>query len=124
MFPLYGVQVSRQDFHPGTTITLRVEGHAEPNTRGWLCPSDPGPGQTLGAAGANRLDAFGCIDFGTSDPYPGQIGWQFTFDPIRLPPDKLRGFAPGATYRLLLVTGDGNGGGTFSADVPPVDLTP
>jgi hypothetical protein len=124
VFPLYGVQVTQQTTAMATTITLRVDGHDDPNTRGWLCPRDPGPGETLGAAGAARLDGLGCIDFGASDPYPGQTGWQFTFDPRRLPPDKLQGFAPGGTYRLLLIHGDDFSGGTYSADVPPFDLTP
>ena len=124
VFPLYGVQVSQQTTPIGTTITLRVDGHNDPNTRGWLCPRDPGPGDTLGEAGAIRLDGLGCVDFGTQSPSPGQTGWQFTFDPRRLPQEKLNGFAPGGTYRLLLVRGDEFSGGMYSADVPPLNLIP
>lgn len=101
-----------------------VGGHLDPATEAWLCPSDPGPGETTGAAGRARFLDFGCLDLGTSDPKPGATGWEAEFDLRALPADRLGAFTPGGTYHLLLVNGDEGGSSTFSTDVPPLSLVP
>jgi hypothetical protein len=119
MFPQYGVEVIQQ----GTTITMFVEGQTE-GQEAWLCPSDPGPGETLGEEGAARLEAHGCIELGKGAIDPDVQGWTITFDIRNLPMEKIGAFRPGATYRLLLNHGDEASGGTYSTDVPPLTLVP
>lgn len=117
IFPQYGVEVTQQV----TTVSFHVKGQTDGGT-GWLCPSDPGPGETLGAAGAARLDAHGCINLGQG--VTDDDGWTVTFDIRRLPDDKLGAFRPGGTYRLLVNHGDADSGGTYSTDLPPLTLIP
>ena len=117
IFPQYGVEVTQQV----TTVSFHVDGQTDAEA-GWLCPSDPGPGETLGAAGAARLDAHGCINLG--EGVTDDEGWTVTFDIRRLPADKLGAFRPGQTYRLLVNHGDADSGGTYSTDVPPLTLIP
>ena len=117
--PQYGVEVTQE----GTSISLFVEGQTEGNGA-WLCPSDPGPGETLGAIGAARLEAEGCIDLGPGTVDESMGGWGTTFDVRDLPAEKLAAFRPGATYRLLLNHYSAASGGTYSTDLPPITLVP
>lgn len=106
---------------------MAVEGHADLNTQAWLCPRDPGPGETLGDEGRARLTALGCLDLGFVASFPaGTSGWSTAFDVNDLPADRVAGFPSGANvaYRLLLTRQSAGHGGTFSADVPAFDLRP
>jgi hypothetical protein len=106
-------------------VTVTLADFADPaSTTAWLCPRDPGAGATLGAEGDARLQAAGCLNFGTSTLTSGSTGWSATIDVRKLSIDAAARFAPGGTYRLLLVSGDADAGHTWSADVPPFSTAP
>lgn len=111
----------------GSIVRLAVEGHNDANTQAWLCPHDPGPGETVGDEGRTRLEGLGCLDLGLA-PVPAKdvAGWSTEIDVTTLPADKVLAFASGATakYRLLLVSTRVGSANTFSADVAAFDLRP
>jgi hypothetical protein len=115
------VQVHRE----GILVTMTVPDFADPaSTSAWLCPRDPGGGATSGAEGDARLAGAGCVNFGTSTLAPGSTGWSETIDVRKLSVDAGNRFAPGGTYRLLLISGEAGAGHTWSADVPPFNIAP
>ncbi len=117
----FGVTVRRD----GTKVQILVPGYRDPSTQAWLCPSDPGPGDTHGDAGRLRLTSLGCLDLGRTESIPPDAtGWQGVIQLESLASAQLEAFANRPTYRLLLVSGDESGGGIYSTDIPPVDLVP
>jgi hypothetical protein len=114
------VQVERN----GTFVTMSVVGWIDKPTRAWLCPADPGPGEIWGNAGATRLNAAGCFDLGMTAPPPGETRWSLTIDERGIPRDKVAGFAPVASYRLLLVASVGGNLRSHLSALPPMSLAP
>jgi hypothetical protein len=117
----FGVTVHREN----NQLSIVVPGYRDPDTQGYLCPVDPGDGPVRGEDGRGRLFRAGCLDLGvTATIDPDATGWSAVINLESLASAQLEAFSNRATYRLVLVSGDVDGGRTFSTDIAAVDKVP
>ena len=117
----FGLTVHRE----GNQLNIVVPGYREPNTHGFLCPADPGPGPLFGDEGTARLARTGCLDLGVTEAVdPGDTGWSASINLESLASAQLEAFANRDVYRLVLVSGDEASGRTYATDIPAVNMVP
>ena len=109
----------------GTKLSLLVPGYREANTHGYLCPGDPGSGPDRGEDGIRRLQRAGCLDLGVTEIMDATTaGWSAVVNLESLASAQLEAFSKSETFQIVLVSGDADGGRTWSTAVPAVDLVP
>lgn len=109
----------------GTKLSLLVPGYREANTHGYLCPVDPGPGPDRGEDGLRRMQRAGCLDLGVTETIDATApGWSAVVNLESLASAQLEAFSMPDTFQIVLVSGDADGGRTWSTAVPAVDLVP
>lgn len=119
--PGFGVTVHRE----ANQLNIVVPGYREPDTHGYLCPSDPGAGPLRGQDGAMRLARAGCLDLGITEAVdPSATGWSASINLESLASAQLEAFGNRETYRLVLVSGETDAGRTYATDIQAVNLVP
>lgn len=117
----FGLTVRRE----GNQLNIVVPGYRDPNTHGYLCPADPGPGPDRSDEGESRFAQAGCLDLGVTETIdPDATGWSTAINLESLASAQLEAFSNRETYRLVLVSGDERGGRTYETDIPAVNLVP
>ncbi|MEO7664953.1 MAG: hypothetical protein ABIV26_07475 [Candidatus Limnocylindrales bacterium] len=117
----FGASIHRD----GSVLQVTMPGRGEPDARGWLCPQDPGPGETWTEAGAARLEAAGCLDLGSNRTAVGAAPtWLGSVDLATIDPSRLAAFAGKTQWQLIVATGGSGSGQVTTSQIAAVALEP